>query len=198
MLTFPDVGQKSGQFVRLGARVSDFPSLRPLSTETQTKSQYEEMIKKLLIERNILSYYELVTFPVSKNRGYFPDFITNMFVDGRQVIIEPHGNCNPKWLDKMKAFKEEYGNIFYVIVISQIEEKELASRLNANIKPYMDEYWHIPHLNGNPKNDRVVKSILESKMSEFIRRRSDNPRPSRETPMDPLKYLGIAHAALRG
>ena len=62
-----------------------------LRENTRTKGQYESALKEILLEKNLMAWYEAVPLKIpSANGGVFrgdtypPDFFTAIFVNGKQ------------------------------------------------------------------------------------------------------------------
>ncbi|MHB1829863.1 MAG: hypothetical protein ACYCO0_00535 [Candidatus Micrarchaeaceae archaeon] len=160
-----------------------------LNGNTRTKGQYESALKQILLERDILAWYEPVIFKIPSARGgtsyrdtYPPDFFTTFFVDGKQVIIELH-NADTAYFERMGRFRETYGDRFYYILIkSNLENSEKAYvQMGAGVggKKDVDEFWHLPRIHetnrGNyNKNDcGRWQALVGELLSEFVARRAD-------------------------
>ncbi len=151
-----------------------------LTPKTDVKSPAEEACKWALLERGVVAYYEVHTFPVSDGvHAYLPDFTLELTVNGKQVILEPHGfpsevhmtksakrvvrKRKRAYLGKMGTFHEDYRSDLHLIIISNYNGKGL--------REVADEYWNIPIINARPiESYRAGEIRLGQKLSGLIRR----------------------------
>jgi hypothetical protein len=151
-----------------------------LTAKTTVKSASEEACKWSLLEHGVVAYYEVHTFPISDGvHAYLPDFTIELTVNGRQVILEPHGfpsgiyasrsaqraisERNRAYTSKIGMFHKEYGSDLYLILISDHHGRSLAK--------IADEYWQIPIMSAHPAASyRAGKRRLDAQLDGLIRR----------------------------
>jgi predicted nuclease of restriction endonuclease-like RecB superfamily len=135
------------------------------SKDTKVKNMEEEAVKTALLDSGINSYYEYGEFALPKNHAYLPDFITEMRVNGKQVVLEPHGNVTVKYLMKLHDFKKIYG--FYVVVfLTRDPDRNIGKGVNP--KDYIDEFWAIPNLTYGGGDFKVATGIIKEKINFLI------------------------------
>jgi predicted nuclease of restriction endonuclease-like RecB superfamily len=135
------------------------------SRDTKVKNQEEEAVKMALLDSGINSYYEYGEFALPKNHAYLPDFITELRVNGKQVILEPHGNVTGKYLAKLNDFRNIYG--FYVVIFLTRDPKRNISN-GVNPKNYVDEFWSMPNLTNRNGDFKVATDIIKEKINFLI------------------------------
>ena len=115
------------------------------------------------------------------NEGeYVPDFVTRFMINGKVVVIEPHGgsffakknersesigpdgSTTPRvketFYDKMERFVKEKGEKLYTIVITNMTPETLSYNLKTRgVGKIADEVWHVP----TPKNRHNAGSAPE-------------------------------------
>ena len=178
--------------IKDAVRKGDWVVLRDsdiLNKNTRTKGQYEAALKDILLEKDILAWYESPIFEIpSARRGtayrdtYPPDFVTTLFVGGKQVIIELH-NADSAYFERMGMFREAFGDRFYYILIkSNLEKPESAHTMmgvEVGGKKCVDEFWHLPRIHesgkGNyNKNDRERwQDLIRRLLNDFISNRAN-------------------------
>ncbi len=139
----------------------------PLSIDTKVKTDYEKMFKSLFLELDIRVYYEPFSLLVRKSEHreitFTPDFVTDLWVGGRNVLIEPHSmryalqSSVIKDLKKLRSFREAFGDIFYLVV---------ASDLAGDPEDAMDEYWETPR---EKRGGRARENIREKLRGLLLR-----------------------------
>ncbi len=161
-----------------------------LKDSTITQGQYERAMKELLIEMGLIVFYEPVKFEIEKSNKpkakgidtYPPDFVTTMFVDKKQVIIELHG-ADTEYFKRMGRFRETHGDRFYYILV----KSDVINPENVGIEKgkesehgaYVDECWNMPRIRqvGADRYDegeqRLWKEKMRSALIEFINQRTD-------------------------
>lgn len=86
----------------------------------------ERFVAEELEKRKISFDYEPIEFKLSTTPGepptYKPDFILDVNIDGKKIILEPHGNWKREdrvtnFVRKLSFFKKRYGENFILILI---------------------------------------------------------------------------------
>lgn len=151
-----------------------FPGKSLLRENTYVRGPYESSLKDVLLEMGIRSYYEPTDLEIYRIGSYKPDFVTDMRMNGKRVILEPH-RTNGKhgglsWNQKMLIVKDIYGCLFYFIHINSWRVKRpLVLRFGED--KHVDERWNIPKI-GDPES---WKKIIKDDINE-LRRRADPAR----------------------
>ncbi len=146
----------------------------PLLQDTKVKSEYEKLFKTRLLALGVQVDYEPFSLLVGKNDGrgitYTPDFVTNLEINGKQVIIEPHcmlyhplGAIKAE-VTKLKMFKQAYKNRFYLVIASDMSLEVLKFRVETDLNRVIDEYWE------TPQNRPLERATIKEKLEGLIRR----------------------------
>ncbi len=153
-----------------------------LRSETVVHGQYEKAFKGLLLELNLTVWYEGITFEINKTDKYPPDFVTNLFVGGKQVIIELH-HANQQYLARMGRFRELYGDRFYYILVKSCPEGIMGTSVevgkNGSHGEQVDEFWIMPSVRESGRNgysdggEQVWKDKMRRELGRFIDERAD-------------------------
>lgn len=130
-----------------------------LTRKTEVKGIYETAMKDLLLKKDLLVFYEPVKFRIPRsessniqfNDDYPPDFLTTLFVNGRQVLIELHIS-DPNYLERIGRFREIWGDRFYYILVkSNLIDKrytgvEVEGDGEGELGKYVNEFWRMPKI----------------------------------------------------
>lgn len=157
-----------------------------LTDNTVTSGQYEQAMKELLLELNLLVWYEGVTLGLnlptaSKEDNYPPDFITPLFVNGKQVIIELH-NADKQYFSRVGKVRQLYGDRFYYILVKSNLDNPEAARMavgKTNEHTEVDEFWQMPRITEFKRgvyseyDKKVWKDLMYAWLKEFIEERAD-------------------------
>jgi hypothetical protein len=154
-----------------------------LCAETVVKSLYEKVFKECLLERGVTAWYEprnWVLGPfVGKTITYKPDFITDLTLNGRQVILETHpmaANTKDQLnndLFKFSRFKAQFGNKFYLIMASDLSEVVINFRSRIPLSDSVHEYWEMPYIrlsDTTGMSEAQAKEIVRSHIDGLLRR----------------------------
>ena len=123
--------------------------LSAIDKNTKTQNNREELLKGMLLKKNITSWYEPCHFRIAHSeKSYLPDFVTSIFIGGRQVLIEWHTNKDTKYCRKLEAIKDYYN--FYIVLAYQVNENEYSKIRGGmgygnNKGKMVDELWAIPY-----------------------------------------------------
>lgn len=161
-----------------------------LRSNTETKGQYEKAMKELLIELNLLAWYEAIHFEVPKTGQtksnvtdmYPPDFITNLFVGGKQVIIELHG-ADQQYFARIGRWRQQHGDRFYYILVKSCLDNasEVAVQVGKTGEhgEQVDEYWTMPKIREmrrgtfSKTGTQAWKERMREELGKFIEERTD-------------------------
>lgn len=151
-----------------------------LSSRTPIENVHERIFRDCLIDLGIRASYEPFRLYLRGNAkgstAYKPDFVTNLSVNGRLVILEPHlmkGGTVGRILDdinKFVEFKSIYKEVFYLVVASDLNDFALKFRTSVPLKSYLDEYWEIPGKIGNDKEMSLAKGVVKSHLEGLLTR----------------------------
>lgn len=118
--------------------------------EESCKTNFERRLSAALTEVDIPHLYELVRYPVRQDMysryTYRPDIITDLFIDRKRVILEPHSwkIFRPEDLEKFSTFYSQHGDEVYGILITDASE-QLVERMKRacriKIHKIADEIW---------------------------------------------------------
>jgi predicted nuclease of restriction endonuclease-like RecB superfamily len=146
-----------------------------LRNSVETKNPREDSVKFALMNLGIPSYYELMQFPLSNGKAYYPDFITSIFFNGRQVILEPHGSVDYSYMKKLNEFIVEYH--FYVVLISNKPPPKLKAA-GANPEDFIDEYWFIKGFYNTENEIKYNTKKVEKNIKKLLRKPNVEIAPS--------------------
>ncbi len=132
-------------------------SMPVLTRETRVKSRYEEVFRTCLLEADISSSYEpfrfyLHKYSEGKEITYTPDFVTELTVNGKTVLLEPHPmRSMPRGqivrdLSKFHSFMELAGKQYHLVLASDLPPGMLKQYVHFQGNRFFSEYWQIPHL----------------------------------------------------
>ncbi len=139
-----------------------------LRTNSEVKDPRESAVKYALLDMNIPSYYEHMQYPLSNSKAYFPDFTTALIIDGRQVILEPHGNISLSYLQKLNEFIKSYG--FYVVLISNKPFQYPEPKWHPG--EFVDDYWYIKGFDNTSKSLNTSTGHVEKKLEKLLRKQN--------------------------
>ncbi len=133
-----------------------------LRTNSRTMGVYEDALKEILLELGIRSYYEPLQFaighPRNKDDVWPPDFVTDLRVGGKRVIIETHNSVDGTYKARLQAFLEGHGESYYLIVLQSRKNFELPMEISRdpvdgiNGNKYADEIWRLPGIRQQAAN----------------------------------------------
>ncbi len=163
--------------------VRDVRSETLLRAETLVKSMYEEAFKECLLDLGVRSYYEPFHLWVGPYHGreltYTPDFLTDLSLNGRHVLLEPHPlrlskhNRIHNDLSKFERFKLRYGKEFYFVLASDMDYDVIHHRSRMSLSKFSDEYWEIPHIWQDDTGwlcKQQVKETVHSRLEMLLRK----------------------------
>ena len=114
-------------------------------------SSFEGAIIEKFNEQKIeykTDWYAFKLFAGKKPITFRPDFATNLKVQGKRILIEPHGAkyFNKEFIEKMTAFMQSpYHSNYYLIIITDTTKAEINSILsamhNTTYTAICDEIW---------------------------------------------------------
>ncbi len=163
-------------------RLNSLNGDKVLSAQTEIKSVYENAFKGCLLEFGIGSSYEPFSFVVGhyldKTITYTPDFLTELTVKNRRVILEPHPmrymDRERMYMDltKFNLFKKNYREAFYLIVASDLDKPVMDSKagIRVSLSDSLDEYWTISRVNATSGDDYSTKRDISSHLKNLVKR----------------------------
>ncbi len=136
------------------------------------KNYREEAVKNALLLSGANAYYEYMQYYINGKNSYFPDFITDIYFKGRQVILEPHGDFNKHYISKMKEFSKLYHNFYLVFIMSNNNYKHLDNYTINEIKRF-SKIWIIKDFNDKKENLQESTMQILEKINELRMRDLD-------------------------
>ncbi len=118
--------------------------------ENSCKTNFERRLSTALTEVGIPHLYELVRYPVRQDMysryTYRPDIVTDLFIDRKRVIFEPHSwrIFMPNDLEKFSTFYSQHGNEVYGVLVTDASEQlieRMSRRCRIKIHKIADEIW---------------------------------------------------------
>lgn len=138
-----------------------------LNQSLELKNPREDSVKIALLDLGIPAYYEYMRYPLSNGKVYYPDFITSIYFDGRQVVLEPHSTVSDKgYLKKLNEFINRYN--FYLILISNRSHRKLAEQ-NSDPEKFIDEYWFINNFLNTKDSIKQNSENVKKKLKKLLR-----------------------------
>ena len=148
-----------------------------LSQKTDLKSGFETAFRESLEAFGIRAHYEPFRFSVTCGNWrtqFTPDFVTDLRINGRRVLLEPHGMrmANSLKIDqdltKFGKFLENYGRWFYLVVASNLPMEVIPFRIGHQPPKFADEYWFIDRKEHPIPNVRTHDAnLLEEVQKKF-------------------------------
>ena len=148
----------------------------------QFKSKFEASVAVALNFFEIDFSYCAKVFTISQGGNtlhYTPDFILSTYVDGKQVILEPHGSAyiDKRFLSRMRGFiNSPFGNEYHVILLTDVEPRranKLSAELSKNgmlLRDVCDEAWFLPYRRSAEEGPQVrgYRTNIYSLLRNFI------------------------------
>jgi hypothetical protein len=108
----------------------------------------EKEVYDFLREKQLLFYYEFMEFylPQDNSDGsitYKPDFLLpQLTCGGKKLLLEPHGVKSDlfKFLDKLRIFRQHFGDYFCVVLIVPDDQVEIINVLDQEYNAF-DFLW---------------------------------------------------------
>ncbi len=141
------------------------------------ESSFERTVSDVLIAEKINFLYEPLKFRIHESdklrsweRTYTPDFLLNMRIDGKIVLVEAKGR---KYFDdhiftKYSLFMQQYSDRVYFIIITDMPDQSIVKRLcrQEEHSEIANEIWNVSHIHQGYNWEEY-----EEKEKEFIRRK---------------------------
>jgi hypothetical protein len=138
-----------------------------LNQSLELKNPREDAVKIALLDLGIPAYYEYTRYPLSNGRAYYPDFMTSIFLNGRQVILEPHSTVNDTgYLKKLSEFINTYD--FYLVLISNRSHRKLIEH-GADPEKFIDKYWFINNFSNSEDAVKQNSEKIKKKLKNLLR-----------------------------
>lgn len=109
------------------------------------KSGWEKKTANILSKMNISYGYETITFPLPGDT-YTPDFILDLEVQGRRIILEPHYEMSRKQARKYALFKRTYGHAFMLILLLKNDLIPFYHERKVLADDVCDDVWPIEYV----------------------------------------------------
>ena len=139
-----------------------------LNQSLELKNPREDAVKIALLDLGIPAYYEYMRYPLSNGRAYYPDFMTSIFLNGRQVILEPHSTVNDTgYLKKLSEFINTYD--FYLVLISNRSHRKLIEH-GSDPEEFVDKYWFINNFYNDESFVKQNSEKVKKKLKNLLRR----------------------------
>ena len=139
---------------------------------------------------------------IRESKYYSPDFLTNLVIGNRVLLIEPHGSMffDPATVRKFSRFKEQHKNEYYFMIVTNPKTQNfLQDQLNGTgITPEQlaDKFVHIVYSGHNGEDYpgreteirggiEVIKRELEALMKESV----PLPVPPPPPPQPPARLI---------
>jgi hypothetical protein len=106
------------------------------------KSGWEIKTARILSRMKIPFGYEPIDFPLPGD-NYIPDFILDMSVHGRKIVLEPHYEMSKKQARKYSLFKQIYGHDFFLILLLKNDLIPFYHKRNMLTDDVCDDVWPI-------------------------------------------------------
>ena len=136
------------------------------------KNYREEAVKDALLMAGANAYYEHKKYRINEKNSYFPDFITNIYFKGRQVILEPHEVFDRNYVSKMDKFTREYPNFYLVFIVSSDKYRYLSKHITKELKRF-SKIWIVKDFKNQKEGlEESTRQILE-KINELRNRDFD-------------------------
>jgi hypothetical protein len=159
----------------------------PLTSETKMKSGYEELFKSCFLNLGMKVDYEPFSLVVGRYINteitYTPDFVTDLRIRGKLVLIEPHGmkyhshKQIAAQMIKLKLLRMAYPSMFYLVVASDLEPKTLRFRIMNDPWAIMNEYWEtqLPERGTmtRAREDAKIMTSITARLKDLVRRSKD-------------------------
>lgn len=113
----------------------------------RSPSRWEKKIRKTLSRMDIPYMYEPERFPLERGVFYTPDFILPKHkVEGKRIILEPHGRMTRKDVYKFTLFRRIYGDRYFFILI--LRGDDIRSYRVRGLLPdeSYDDVWPIEYI----------------------------------------------------
>ncbi|MEM0154592.1 MAG: hypothetical protein QW814_02035 [Methanothrix sp.] len=138
-----------------------------LNQSLELKNPREDSVKIALLDLGIPAYYEYMRYPLSNGKVYYPDFITSIYLNGRQVVLEPHSTVNDiGYLKKLNEFINRYN--FYLILISNRSYRKLVDH-GSDPEKFIDEYWFINNFFNREDSVKQNSEKVKKKLKKLLR-----------------------------
>lgn len=138
-----------GQQTKEGTELKDLLRKDGRGTSAEYSSSFETFMAGVLKSIGVPFIYEKVSFTLHDGKTgaqyrYTPDFITDLSVGGKPVVIETHGKqyFSEKDMQKFSDFVRQYGSRYYLVIVTDIKPGQLNDRAQAyGIGKMADEIW---------------------------------------------------------
>jgi predicted ATPase len=106
------------------------------------KSGWEKKTARTLSKMKIPYGYEPIRFPLPGD-SYTPDFILDVSVHGRKIVLEPHFDMTQRQAARYSLFKRTYGQEFLLILLLKNDLISYYHERNILNDDVCDDVWPI-------------------------------------------------------
>jgi hypothetical protein len=106
------------------------------------KSGWEKKTARTLSRMKIPYEYEPIRFPLPGD-NYTPDFILDVSVHGRKIVLEPHYDMTQRQASRYALFKRTYGQEFLLILLLKNDLISYYHERNILNDDVCDDVWPI-------------------------------------------------------
>jgi hypothetical protein len=106
------------------------------------KSGWEIKTARTLSRMKIPYGYEPISFPLPGD-SYTPDFILDVSVHGRKIVLEPHYDMTQRQASRYSLFKRTYGQEFLLILLLKNDLISYYHERNVLNDDVCDDVWPI-------------------------------------------------------
>jgi hypothetical protein len=106
------------------------------------KSGWEKKTARTLSKMKIPYGYEPIRFPLPGD-SYTPDFILDVSVHGRKIVLEPHYDMTQRQASRYALFKRTYGQEFLLILLLKNDLISYYHERNILNDDVCDDVWPI-------------------------------------------------------
>jgi len=104
-------------------------------------SGWDKKIRNILLKMGLPILRETIRFPLSNNIFYTPDFIIEKpAVNGRKIVLEPHGKMREAEASKFTLFRRKYEKYYFLMLIVRNNDIPLVP------KETYDDIWPIEYV----------------------------------------------------
>jgi hypothetical protein len=126
-------------------------------------------------------------------RTYVPDFITNLTIGGKTVLLEPHSKnlFSRRHREKFGAFMRDYGNEYYLVIITDMARGDLKGAHGSKIA---NEIWFVGDLDRWRRGaDHLTEEdrFVLAKIRELVKKSAPQMRSDDEPSLQPAAVLQL-------
>jgi len=124
------------------------------------KSIWESVVAKYLKKERLTYSYEPTSFRIIGKIKYTPDFVLKeASINGKKMILEPHGLMAPEHFKKFALFRRFFGQEYFLILIVKNDLIPLVP------KDAYDDIWPIEFASLLAK--RIKENVIEEQKRQL-------------------------------